>query len=240
MASRTRTARPLLVVSAVLLLGGCASRTGGRATEGALEAIRAPPPEGTPRVADRIARETTQGALGELTSPRGLAQISTVMDTAVTRSLDAALRTGEGPSGVASRLLLQRTARDLATASGAAFSAEIQRALGPDGRGPLATSLGATAENVSGSVMRGAQGELGPLFPQCAGEDRRVCLEAEVRSLGRAASAGFMEGIASSMAWPTLALAFAVGVAFSVLLGFTWSLFHRSRRLPPERREART
>jgi hypothetical protein len=89
------------------------------------------------------------------------------VDATVTRSLEAALRT---PVGVPDwrargpgRSLVARIARDSGASFGAAFSAELQRALGRDGRGPLAMSLGTTVAQVSGSAVRGARGELGDL-----------------------------------------------------------------------------
>ncbi len=239
-ASRHRGSLLLVLLAAAPLAGACASRAGGKATEGALEALRTEPPEGQPRLAERLGRFTTEGALTELSSPEGLDRISAVVDATVTRSLEAALRSppaaqgrrGGGPP----RSLVDRMARDSATAFGAAFSDALQRALGPDGRGPLAVSLGATVGQVSGSAVRGARGELDDLFPGCDVADRRTCVEAEVRSLGRAAAAGFMEGILGAAAWPVAALAFTFGVAAALVLGGTWRLLRRPRH--PERREA--
>ncbi len=229
----------LLLLAAAPLAGACASRAGGKATEGALETLRTEPAEGQPRVAERIGRYTAEGALSEFASPEGLERISTLVDATVTRSLEAALRTpavqgrrGGGPA----RSLVDRMARDSATAFGAAFSDALQRALGPDGRGPLAVSLGATVGQVSGSAVRGARGELDDLFPGCDAADRRTCVEAEVRSLGRAAAAGFMDGILGAAAWPVAALVFMLGVAAALVLGATWRLLRRHRH--PEPREA--
>jgi hypothetical protein len=230
----------LLLLAAAPLLGACASRAGGKATEGALEALRTPPAEGEPRIAEVLGRYTAEGALGELSSPRGLDRIATVVDATVTRSLEAALRSstaapGRG-GGSPAPSLVDRMARDSAASFAAAFSDALQRALGPDGRGPLAVSLGATVGQVSGSAVRGARGELDDLFPGCDVEDRRACLESEVKSLGRAAASGFMEGIFGSAAWPVLALAFLVGVAAALVMGGTWRLLRRQRHA--EAREA--
>jgi hypothetical protein len=217
-----------------------ASRGREGATEGALAAIRAEPPEGSPRMSLRVGRELTEGALTELASPEGIDRISTLVDAAVTRSLEAALR---GPpaaqdrrGGPPARSFLDRMARDSATAFGAAFSDELQRALGADGRGPLALSLGATVGQVSGAAVRGARGELDDLFPACDLADRRACMESEVRSLGRAAASGFVEGILGSAAWPLAALAFVVGVAATLLTVGAGRLLRRHRL--PEPRQA--
>jgi len=230
-----------LLVALVGLGAACAAHTGGRATEGALEALRAEPPEGAPRLGERVGRDTANGALAGLASPDGLASIARVVDATVTRSLETALREpaavhgGTGTGGVAGGSLIERVSHDSAAAFGAAFAEELQRALGPDGRGPLAASLGATAAQVSGSVVQGARGELDGLFPGCEGPDRAACLQAGVRSLGREAAAGFVEGVVQSASWVLLALAFLVGVAAVLAAQATARLL---RRRPHERREA--
>lgn len=231
----------LLLLAAVPLAGACASRAGASATQGALEELRTPPPEGSPRIAERLGRYTAEGALAELSSPEGLERISSVVDTTVTRSLEAALRSprvqGRGRGGGPAGSLVDRLARD----SVAAFSFELQRALGPDGRGPLAASVGASVEQVSGAAVRGARSELGELFPGCEGEDRRACVEDGVRSLGRAAAAGFLEGVVGSAAWPALALAFVLGIALAVIAHGAWALsraLSRRRHDESEHRQA--
>lgn len=232
--------RVALLLALSWLGGACAARTGGKATEGALEAIRAEPPPGQPRLGERVGRDTTKGALDTLVSPEGIASISTLVEATVTRSLDAALREPHAQGRVGGRAgrslsLLERASRDSAAAFGAAFSEELRRELGPDGRGPLATSLGATAAEVSGSAVQGVREGLDGLFPGCESGDRRACLETGVRSLGKAAAAGFVEGIVESGSWALVALAFLVGVAAVLLAQVTARLL---RRRPPEPREA--
>jgi hypothetical protein len=129
---------------------------------------------------------------------------------------------------------VDRMARQSATAFGAAFSLELERELGPDGRGPLAASLGGTVEQVTGSAVRGARGELGDLFQGCELGDRRACVEAEVRSLGRAAAAGLVEGFFGSAVWPAAALAFVVGVAAALAVRGAFASLRR-RRHPASR-----
>lgn len=234
-----RSSVSLLSLAVGSLAVGCAAHTSGRATEGALEAIRAPPPEGTPVLAERVGRETTEAALTALTSPQGLERISAIVDAAVSRSFDAALRAPASVSGRPGRpgsSLVEWMARDSASAFGEALSLELERGLGPDGRGPLAASLGATAARVSGSAVQGVRSELGDLLAGCGSEDRRACLEAEMRSLGRAASAGFVEGLAGSLAWPVLGLAFVLGAALVVVVQAAWGLARR--HASPQRREA--
>jgi hypothetical protein len=238
-----------MLVVATPLTFGCAHHYGSKATQGALETLRAPPPEGEPRVAERLGHDTTDGALAALTAPEGLDRISAVVDTTVTRSLEALLRAPYGVEGrrVAgpgrSLSLVDRVAHDSALAFGTAFSGELERALGPDGRGPLAESLSATAANVSGSAVQGAQGQLEGLFPGCEGQDRSACLQVQVRSLARAAGAGFMEGIAASSAWSaavrwsSIALAFIAGIALTLIVG---GLPRLRRRAPGAREHSRS
>jgi hypothetical protein len=237
--ARRHPDRIALLVALAWLGAACAEHAGGRATQGAIEALRAPPPEGTATLASRVGRETTNGALAELSSPEGLASITSLVDATVTRSLEAALREPPGVQGRVGgrpgRSLVERMSRDSAAAFGAAFAEELRSALGPDGRGPLATSLGATAAQVSGSAVQGVRGELDGLFPGCEGPDRPACLQAGVRSLGREAAAGFVEGVVQSASWVLAALAFVMGVAAVLAAQATARLV---RRRPPERREA--
>jgi hypothetical protein len=234
---------PLALLLGICLLTGCAGRSGSRATEGALEALREEPPPDQPLLAERVGRYTVRGALDELSSSEGLERVSVIIDAAVARAVASTAGTLSlgGPSGPghATRMsYVERMGRDSGSGFAAALSAELSRQLGPDGSGPLAMSLGSTAQHVSGSIVRGAEGELAPLFPECAGEQRRACLEAEVRQLGRAASAGFMEGVFASSVWPAMAIAFLGGVGFAIGAGLVLSLLRRSRRARHEKREA--
>jgi hypothetical protein len=228
-----------LGVAACALAAGCAAHTGGQATQGALEALRAPPPEGTPSVGGRVGRDVTEGALAEIASPDGLASVAMVVDAAVTRSMEAALRGPEAhgryDGAPAARSLVERMSRDAAAAFATGFSEELERALGPDGRGPLAASVNATVAHMSGAAMQGARGELGGLFEGCEGGDRRACVEQGVRALGKAAAQGFVEGVVGSGAWPLAALAFVAGILGTLGVTATWRLLRAGR---PEPRKA--
>ena len=226
-------------LAAIARLSACASRRNARKPTPPQRSNCSPPPEGTPVLAERVGRETTDAALKVLASPEGLERISAIVDATVARSFDTALRamSDAGRAGGPGRSLVDSMARESASVFGEALSLELERELGPDGRGPLASSLGATASHVSGSAMHGARSELGDPFAGCQGEDRRACLEAEVRSLGRAASAGFVEGLAGSLAWPALGLAFVLGAALVVVAQAAWGLARRHAL--PHRREVR-
>jgi hypothetical protein len=236
---RMRRRREWVVVVACALVAGCAAHTGGKATEGALEAIRAPPPEGTPSFGGRVGRDMTEGGLAEIASPEGLTSVATVVDAAVTRAMEAALRGpdvhGRYDGAPAARSLVDRMARDGAAAFATGFSEELQRALGPDGRGPLAASVSGTVAQMSGAVMQGARGELDGLFEGCEGGDRRACVERDVRALGKAAAQGFVEGVVGSGALPLAALAFVAGILLTLGVTATWRLVRAGR---PEPRKA--
>jgi hypothetical protein len=217
---------------------------GNQAAVGAVEAIRSapPPPEGQQRLAERVGQDTATGALSVLSSDQGLERLSKIVEVSVTRSFEAALRAppsaspaqpGGGPGRVRGRVharsVVEQLASESASAASDALSIQLQRALGPDGRGPLAESLSATAANVSGAAARGARGELNGLFLGCANGDR-ACVEAGVRSLGRAAASGFVEGILGSVAWLALLVAFVVGLLVAVAVSGTWRLVGRTRQ----------
>jgi len=229
----------LLLFAAAPLGAACSAHSSGKgATQGMVAAIREEPPEGQPRVAEIVGRYVVEGALDQLSTPEGMARLETLVDRSVTRSFEAALRAPPGVQGrrggyAVPRSLVDRVAYDSATAVSSAISLQLERALGPDGRGPLAASLGETAAQVSGSAVRGARDELGDFFPGCDVADRRACVEAEVRSLGRAAATGFVEGIARSAAWPLLALAFAIGVVATLVVGGVRRLLREHRHLEP-------
>jgi hypothetical protein len=205
------------------------------------EALRQPPPPGQETLAQRVGHDTATGALDMLSSDEGLSQLSKIVETSVARSFEAALRVPHGSAaagpglahgrrgGPGPRSVVERIAGDSATAASAAMTLELQRALGPDGHGPLADSLSATAEQVSGAAARGARTELGGLFPGCPQGDR-ACIEAGIQSFGRAAASGFVEGLLGSARWLALVLAFLVGLLVAAAVRGAARLV-RSRRL---------
>jgi hypothetical protein len=229
---------------------GCAHRAGGRATQGALEALRAPPPEDEPHAAEVLGRFAVEGALNELTSEDGSDKLRRLID-ATTRDFFAVAL---GPPAIAARTggsattdtvggggsYVAQLSHVSAAAFGAAVSAEIRRQLGQDGNGPLARSIGATAGRVSGSVVNGIDEELTAMFPGCNGIARGACLQAVARDLGAAASEGFVDGLLRAAAWRILVLAFVLGVVAALAGQATWALLRRAWRGPPARREART
>jgi hypothetical protein len=229
----------LLVLVTSSLAGGCAERAGSGAASGAVQALREAPADPNQRVAVRIGSDTAEGTLGKLSSPEGVASISKIVDAAVAQSLATVLQhpavAGRRGGGMG-RSPIARMGGDVGAGFTDALTRGMEDALGPDGRGPLATSLEETASLLSASAVRGVREGLGgALLSGCALDDR-PCLEAAARSLGRAASTGFVEGLVSTAALPALALAFVLGVVVALLAR---SLLGSERRhRPPEHREA--
>jgi hypothetical protein len=87
-------------------------------------------------------------------------------------------------------------------------------------------------EQMTESMLRGARGELAPLFPECRGADAPVCLERTVERMSRASSAGVAAGIRESLGvWP-LAFAFGAGALFALVIAGAWRFYRARRSLP--------
>ncbi|MGI5864181.1 MAG: hypothetical protein ACOX6T_19295 [Myxococcales bacterium] len=78
------------------------------------------------------------------------------------------------------------------------FARRLIAQLGKNGQGPLADSISATGERLSGSAARGVRSELGNLFPECKGPDRPQCIERRLEALGQAASSGVARGLSET------------------------------------------
>jgi hypothetical protein len=211
----------LALTVAGALLAACAARMGGSGTEAALEELRKEPPEGSPQIARVLGNRSVHGALEALSSPEGLEQMSTIVDTAVTRALQSTLH---GEPAAAARDELRSVADRAAHDAVMAFSAELRAQLGEDGRGPLGTSLAGMARHASSSAVAGADEQLAALFPGCTGENRTACLEVAIHRVARAASAGFVEGAMGALPWRALALAFTLGVVSAMAARGAWKL----------------
>lgn len=224
--------RTLALAIACVLLGACAAHMAGGGTEAALEEIRKPPPEDSPRIAREIGQLTAVGALDTLSSPEGLERMSTIVDAAVAQAFQSGLN---GEPAAAARAELRGVADRAARDAALAFSAELRAQLGEDGRGPLGASLAGTARHATSHAVAGVDDRLATLFPGCAGPNRSACLEVAVRGLARAASAGFVEGAVGALPWRALAVAFALGVVAAMAALGIWRLL-RGHRPSGERR----
>jgi hypothetical protein len=113
-----------------------------------------------------------------------------------------------------------------------AFSAELERQLGPDGTGPLAQSLSATAREVASSVVQQSRNELGTLFPECGGlqgEEARACRDTQLARLGSSFSRGAAEGMVQAFRPWLLLLTFAGGLIMGLLTFLAMSVARANR-----------
>jgi hypothetical protein len=115
----------------------------------------------------------------------------------------------------------------------AGMSTEMQAQLGPDGKGPLAQTLGSTAQHTSAALAGGMMNTAG-VSDICQGQDPSTCRQNIVERYSRAIGAGVAQGIdeQTSDFW-TLALAFGIGVLATVLIGAALRYLLTRRR--PER-----
>ena len=219
----------LALLFGVCLLAGCMERRGASTTEGALEALREEPPPDQPRIAERVGRYTVDGALDELSSPEGIERMTVIVDAAVARALattaEAPSLGGPGSGGPTSMSYVERMARDSGErirggALGGSPAARPRRLRPPGDEPGLRPS---TSRDRSSAGPRGAAA----LFRSAPAGSAARASRRRVRQLGRAASAGFMEGVFASSAWPAMAIAFLGGV------GFQWG---RSRPVAPPSR----
>lgn len=124
---------------------------------------------------------------------------------------------------------MQQLSQNMGRGLMAGMATEMQTQLGPDGKGPMARTLGVTAQNTSAALTGGIG-----VTDVCEGQDPSACRQAIVERYSRAIGAGIAQGIddQTSDFW-TLALAFGVGVLFTVLLGAALRYLLARRR--PER-----
>ncbi|MBI5545713.1 MAG: hypothetical protein HY901_17635 [Deltaproteobacteria bacterium] len=170
-----RTARtfPILRVLALLLaFAGCAHQAGKQAAEGAVEELAEPP---APAVSGDLAKQFVESVLVELSKPEQLQRLERVAQAASAGALHGVTApsagrrgvglggsgAGTGPvpppvTGTAAGQLAQQMGDGLADAFMRRLELQLQ-----GGEGPLARSISSTAERVSGSLVRGARGEVG-------------------------------------------------------------------------------
>jgi hypothetical protein len=204
----------LVCLSNVLACATVARHT----TEGALEAIREEKDQFAQErdaASRRTAGEITRGALEGLTEPgAGGAVASTGTGGS-----------GPGPGGLG-------PVPSLASQVTRAFSAELERQLGPDGTGPLAQSLSATAGQVASSMIQQSRNELGTLFPECGGlqgKEARACRDTQVSQLGASFSRGAAQGLLQAVRPWLLLLTFAGGLIVGLLVFLAISVARANR-----------
>jgi hypothetical protein len=219
---------------------GIAERAGRGATTGALETLagKVGDRDRVERLTEGIKRGVAAGALGELSRPERLDDLQRIAAAVAAGTVAGAARTAsraagrfDGPDERGGRATEGPTPVEAIAAQAArAFTGQMVADLGRAGDGPLATSLSAMTEEVSGSMVRGAQGEL---FPECRGAGASGCLDRSVERVSRASAAGVAAGMREALGvWP-LVFAFAGGALLASALA--WATARRPRPPPPPR-----
>jgi hypothetical protein len=210
----------LVWLSGVLSCATVARNIGDSTTQGALEAIREDKEKFAQQEEEasrRTAGEITRGALEGLIYPEA--------PSPTDPGGGARASTGTGGSGLG-------PVPSLASQVARAFSAELERQLGPDGTGPLAQSLSATAGQVASSVVQQSRDELGTLFPECGGlqgEEARACRDEQLARLGSSFSRGAAEGMVQAFRPWLLLLTFGGGLIVGLLMFLAMSMARANR-----------
>ncbi|HYO57254.1 hypothetical protein, partial [Archangium sp.] len=252
----------MLALVCLLGLTACATsarQIGEASTEGAIDALseqKKEPGEGVTSISREAAEEVTKGLLDALSAPEQVMQMRQFVDALVSQSLRSAAGggvpgpgagssgnmggggTGVGPGvggagpvgGGAGMGSVSGLTGDVTRALGM----ELERLLGPDGKGPLAQSLAATAGQVATSMIQQSRDELGTLFPECAGlggTAARACMEERVAQLGAAFSRGATVGVRQALQPWLFLLAFGGGLLVGLLVFLGWSAARVNRQM---------
>jgi hypothetical protein len=117
---------------------------------------------------------------------------------------------------------INRGARDVGRDIAQGFFMELRTQLGPDGKGPLATSLANAGQNGTQQLLHGIGTELAHYLPACKGSDRAACIDAVVQRYSYEFSKSAARGAADGAPpWTTLifaGLGFAAGLLVSAIL----------------------
>jgi hypothetical protein len=163
------------------------------------------------------------GALAELDKPEGHAELARIMGAMTQGVLEAAtgnrnpdLGWGGGPRAPADGLPLAAFGGRFSEGFTLGMSKQLQSELGPTGEGPLAKSLAALSEQMSGAAANGIAQGLTPEIGDCNGADRSQCAERRVQQLSRSAAVGFAQGLGAAISIPL----FVVGIVVGLLAAF--------------------
>jgi hypothetical protein len=227
----------------------------GEATAAAMEEAReqqerAAAEEDVTPLARLTGQQMTQGVLDALSQPETVAQMRRLVDALVSQSLRSlagrgvpreangpAVATGPGVGGGGPGIgggagTGQGPVSSLAADVARALALEMERQLGPDGTGPLAQSLSATAGQMASSIVQQTRNEFGMVFPECEGLQgaaARACVNARLSELGAAFTRGATEGVREALRPWLLLLAFAIGLLVGLLLFVALSLARANR-----------
>jgi hypothetical protein len=184
-----------------------------------------------PGCAERIGKKAAQGAVSELQRQHDQNPDRRPIKIAAASAVEGAVEALDTPEQRAriERLLAQAIAAAAQTAVREA-TREMVVSLGPDGQGPLATSLSRTGENLATSAVGGVGAQLASLVPECAGPDQLDCIERRLQRTARSTAASFTSGVKETLGWQLMLVAFVLGAGGGVLASWLWSLRQYRRR----------
>jgi hypothetical protein len=252
--------RPLLLLLlAPALAAACAHKAGREAAEGAVAGLRE---EEVTRLAGKAGHRLAAGIIDELAKKEGQQRLREIAGAAVTGAFEGATGVppgrwvgpggvggagaaptygaGLGGSGAVARGPARLLGREMGTGLVDSAAARLEQHLGGGGgRGPLATSLAATFQNLSSSVVRGAADEAARAFPECEGKDRVRCIKQHVEQVARGTGKHIAQGIVEGIGvWPFV-IAFALGIAVTGLLVWVIAVTISLKRLRNDLRQQR-
>ena len=150
------------------------------------------------------ATRAVEGALTALETPENREQlrslVSEVMSEAVRTAVAGAVAALDAPE---QREQIRSLVSDMMSAAVQTAVEDATRQmvaqLGPDGEGPLATSLTNASARISAGVVSGARSEMMALFPDCGGPDPRGCIERQLQEMARSTAVGFTKGVRETL-----------------------------------------
>ena len=227
-----RALLPVAAVAAALLGSACAHRMGEQSAKGMAAALegQSDPNKQLMRVG---ATRAVEGALTALEVPESREQlrslVSEVMSEAVQTAVTGAVAALETPEQREQILtLVSETMSEAVQTAVNDATRQLVAQLGPDGDGPLATSLTNAGARISAGVVSGARTEMTALFPDCSGPDPRGCIERQLQAMARSTAVGFSKGVRETLGLPLLFVAFVMGVTGGVI--GTWLVTRRPQR----------
>jgi hypothetical protein len=227
---------------------GASHEVGRGAAEGALTGVQKETQhqDGGPPPIENATRNVVRGALAELDTPEGRAELSRILGAATQGALLSATGGGTSPSpeGAANpqappggspnkaswgggplSTSLQGGGGPMAALGGSlsegfahGLSKQLQSEIGPDGKGPLAKTFSVLVQQMSGAAATGVGQSVLADGIGCTEADRSLCAQARVQDLSRSLGAGFAQGFAAAMRVPILLCAFAAGVISTMIL----------------------
>jgi hypothetical protein len=193
-----------VAVAGACLLPGCAERIGRKAAEGAVTELQRQHEQNPDKRPVKVAAASAvEGAVEALDAPAQRARIERLLAHAITAAAQTAVREA---------------------------TREIVVSLGPDGQGPLATSLSRTGENLATTAVGGVGAQLASLVPECVGPDQFECIERRLQRTARSTAASFTSGVKETLGWQLMLVAFVLGAGGGLLVSWLWSLRHYRRR----------